>query len=65
MYKHYAFLRSDGQQGYLVMANFSHAAEEVTVRIPVDALQYTGIKAVRTVYTLPMGARDYVCVPVE
>ena len=65
VYRHYAFLRSDGQQGYLVMANFSHAAEEVTVRIPVDALQYTGIKAVRTVYTLPMGARDYVCVPVE
>ena len=56
---HYAWLRSDGKNSWLLVSNFSDREEELTLRIPPEALQYLGINAVRTVYTLTVGAKDY------
>jgi len=61
---HYAWLRSSGKETWLLAANFG-PQEELTVRIPPEALQYLGIKAVRTVYTLTVPQKDYVIIPVE
>ena len=58
--RHYAWLRSDGRKTWLLLSNFSSSEEQLTVRIPPEALDYLGIKAVRTVYTLTVAARDYV-----
>ena len=56
--RHFAFLRSDGKHTYLVVSNFGQAAD-ITVRIPAEALDYLGIKLVRTVYTFTVAARDF------
>ncbi len=57
--RHFAWLRSDGKKTWLLVSNFSSQKEEITVRIPPEALEYLGIKAVRTVYTLTVPARDF------
>lgn len=57
--RHFAWLRSDGKKTWLLVSNFSSQKEEITVRIPQEALEYLGIKAIRTVYTLTVQARDY------
>ena len=62
--RHFAFLRSDGKQTFLVAANFGPQAD-LTLRIPPEALSYLGIKAVRTVYSLTVPQKDYVIIPVE
>ena len=62
--RHFAFLRSDGKQTFLVAANFGPQAD-LTLRIPPEALSYLGIKAVRTVYSLKVPEKDYVIIPVE
>ena len=62
--RHFAWLRSDGRKTWLLAANFGPATE-MTLRIPPDALNYLGIKAVRTVYTVTVQERDFVCMPVE
>ena len=62
--RHFAWLRSDGHKTWLLAANFGPAAE-LTLRIPPEALKHLGIKAVRTVYTVPVGERDYAIIPVE
>ncbi len=56
--RHFAFLRSDGKHTFLVVSNFGDTTD-LTVRIPVEALEYLGIKLVRTVFTLTVGARDF------
>ena len=56
--RHYAFLRSDGKKAFLVVSNFGQEAE-ITVRIPAEALDFLGIKLVRTVYTLSVPQRDF------
>lgn len=61
--RHFAFLRSDGRSTCLVVANFG-AEADITLRIPPEALEYLRIKAVRTVYTLKVHARDYAIVEV-
>ncbi len=62
--RHFAWLRSDGARTYLLAANFG-PAETLTLRIPPEALNYLGIKAVRTVYTVTVAERDFVAVLVE
>ena len=62
--RHFAFLRSDGKQTFLVAANFGPQAD-LTLRIPPEALSYLGFKAVRTVYSLKVPEKDYVIIPVE
>ena len=57
--RQFAWLRSDGQKTWLIVSNFAPQREEITVRIPIEALEYLGIKAVRTVYTLTVGGKDY------
>jgi len=61
--RHYAFLRSEGECCRLVVANFGERAE-ITVRIPPEALSWLGVKAVRTVYTVPVEAFSYALVEV-
>ncbi len=56
--RHFAWLRSDGKRTSLVVANFGPTAD-TSVRIPPEALDYLGIKLVRTVYTLTVPARDF------
>ncbi len=60
--RHFAFLRSDGKSSYLVVANFNQHENEITVRIPAEALDYLGIKLLRTVYTVSVPGRDYQCI---
>ena len=62
--RHFAWLRSDGSKTFLIAANFGPEAE-ITLRIPTEALDYLGIKAVRTVYTLTVKAFDYAIVNVS
>jgi glycosidase len=57
--RHFAWLRSDGNKTWLLVSNFSDQKEDLTLRIPPEALQFLGIKAVRTVYTLTVRAKDY------
>ena len=56
--RHFAFLRSDGSTTYLVVCNFGEEGD-ITVRIPPEALDYLGVKLVRTVYTLHIPSRDH------
>ncbi|MCR5408907.1 MAG: alpha-amylase [Bacteroidales bacterium] len=63
--RHFAWLRSLDGTAKLVVANFSSAPEEITIRIIPEALSYLGIKAVRTVYTVTVPGRDYAVVTVE
>ena len=62
--RHYAWLRSDGKETWLLVSNFGDDAE-LTLRIPPEALDYLGIKAVRTVYTVTVKAKDYSIIAVE
>ena len=57
--RHFAWLRSDGKKTWLLVSNFSGEKADITVSIPPEALDYLGIKAVRTVYTLTVEGRDY------
>lgn len=57
--RQYAWLRSDGNKTWLLVSNFGREAEEITLRIPPEALKYLRIKAVRTVYTAIVPALDY------
>ncbi|MBR6306567.1 MAG: alpha-amylase [Bacteroidales bacterium] len=60
---HFAWLRSDGKECYLIAANFGPEAD-ITLRIPPEALQYLGIKAVRTVYSITIPGKDYAVITV-
>ena len=62
--RHFAWLRSDGRETWLLASNFGDDAE-LTLRIPPEALDYLGIKAVRTVYTVTVKAKDYSIIAVE
>ena len=62
--RHFAWLRSDGKRTVLVIANFGDAAD-ITVRIPTEALDYLGIKAVRTVYTETVPSKDFIRIEVQ
>ena len=62
--RHFAWLRSDGKETWLLVSNFGDDAE-LTLRIPPEALDYLGIKAVRTVYTVTVKAKDYSIIAVE
>ena len=57
--RHFAWLRSNGEKTFLLVCNFAAEEMEITLRIPTEALDYLGIKAVRTVYTLTVPAQDY------
>ena len=57
--RHFAWLRSNGKKTWLLVSNFSDRKEEITLRIPPEALDFLDIKAVRTVYTLTVEAKDY------
>ena len=46
--RHFAFLRSDGAETWLVVCNFGPAAD-ITVRIPTDAADYLGTSLVTPV----------------
>ena len=59
--RHFAFLRSDGKESYLVVANFGESGE-ISVRIPPEALDFLGIKLLRTVYTVQVEGKDAVIV---
>ena len=56
--RHFAFLRSDGKTSYLILANFGQEAD-ISVCIPAEALDYLGIKLVRTVYTIAVKSCDF------
>ena len=62
--RHFAWLRSDGKETYLVVSNFGDTAD-ITVRIPPEALDYLGIKLVRTVYSLTVNTLDFTVVQVQ
>mgnify|MGYP002623127666 CR=1 FL=1 len=62
--RHFAWLRSDGKETFLLVANFGSAIE-ITVRIPSEALEYLGVKAVCTQYTLSVPERDYSLIKVH
>lgn len=62
--RHFAWLRSDGKECYLVAANFGPKAD-ITLRIPPEALEYLGIKAVRTVYSVTVKAFGYAVIAVQ
>ncbi|MEE3375863.1 MAG: alpha-amylase family glycosyl hydrolase [Candidatus Cryptobacteroides sp.] len=62
--RHFAWLRSDGKETYLLVSNFGDTAD-ITVRISPEALDYLGIKSVRTVYTLTVNALDFTVVQVQ
>ena len=59
--RHFAWLRSDGEETWLLVSNFG-PEEEITLRIP---LSYLGIKAVRTVYTVTVNTFCYAIVSVQ
>ena len=63
--RHFAWLRALDGTASIVVSNFSHNSEDITVRIPPEALTHLGIKAVRTVYTVTVPGRDYTVVMVE
>ncbi len=62
--RHFAWIRSDGSETWLAVANFGPAAE-LTIRIPAEALEYLGVKAVRTVYTQSVPEKDFVLLQVQ
>ena len=62
--RHFAWLRTDGRQCYLLVANFGPDAD-ITLRIPPEALDHLGLKAVRTVYSVTVKAFDYAIVSVQ
>ena len=62
--RHFAWLRSDGKETYLIAANFGPEAD-ITLRIPPEALDYLGIKAVRTVYSVTVKDFGYAVIAVQ
>ena len=58
--RHFAFLRSDGKETWLVAANFGPAAE-VTVLIPTEASAYLGTTLPASV-TLSVPERDFIAI---
>ena len=63
--RHFAWIRALDGASCIVVANFSSSDQDITVRIPPEALAHLGIKAVRTVYTLTVASRDYAIITVE
>lgn len=54
--RHFAFLRSDGRQVYIVFANFAARSADVDLRIPSDAFSYLGVPGdEKTVHALTGG----------
>ena len=62
--RHFAFLRSDGDVTYLVVANFGRS-QEITVSIPAAAQEYLGISLQRSTYSAPVHEKDYVLMRVQ
>lgn len=62
--RHFAFARAKDNMAYLVVANFGRT-QDITVRIPPEALDYLGFKAVRTVYTVEVPEKDYTLVRIQ
>ena len=62
--RHFAFARAAGHMGYLVVANFGRS-QEMTLRIPQEGLDYLGIKATKTVYTVEVPEKDYVLLRIQ
>ena len=60
----FAWLRSDGQQTWLLCANFGPKAD-ITLRIPPEAIDYLKIKAHQTAFSLTVPEKDYAILPVE
>lgn len=63
--RHFAWLRSDGRQTWLLAANFADSPAALTLRIPPEALTYLGIRPLRTLYTATIAPFDYLILPVE
>ena len=63
--RHFAWIRALDGASCIVVASFSSSDQDITVRIPPEALAHLGIKAVRTVYTLTVASRDYAIITVE
>ncbi|MBO4341383.1 MAG: alpha-amylase [Bacteroidales bacterium] len=63
--RHFAWIRSMDGDTRVVVANFSPFPEDITVRIPPEALSYLGIKAVRTVHTVTVPSHDYVIIKIQ
>jgi hypothetical protein len=53
---HYAFLRSDGKDIYLVTANFSQWDANIRINIPQEALDYLGISGGASQISVSVGA---------
>ena len=60
--RHFAFLRSDGSETWLVVANFG-AAADITVRIPQAACDYLDISPV-TSRTICVPGQDFIAVSI-
>ena len=60
--RHFAFLRSDGTETWLVTANFGPAAN-ITVTIPEEANKYLGIN-VKGLTTLSVPEKDFAVIRV-
>lgn len=56
--RHFAFLRSDGRETWLVAANFGPAAS-ITVTIPREACSFLGLDTVPAPITLDIPTRDF------
>ena len=62
--RHFAFLRAQGHECYLVVSNFGPAAD-IHVRIPAEALSFLGIHAQCTSFTLSVPSSDFALVKVS
>ena len=60
--RHFAFLRSDGTETWLVVANFGSDAG-ITIRIPIEAADYLGT-SLSTPMTLNVPERDFVAIKI-
>ena len=56
--RHFAFLRSDGEKTFLVLANFGPTTD-IFIHIPSEALDYLGIETKQTEYVLSVPERDF------
>jgi glycosidase len=62
--RHFAFLRAQGHECYLVVSNFGPSAD-IHVRIPAEALSFLGIHAQCTSFTLSVPSSDFALVKVS
>ena len=60
--RHFAWLRSDGRETWLLASNFSDESAELTLRIPQEALDCLGIRLACTACTLSVPAFDFACI---